>query len=160
MEQNKGQEEYYSNFKCYDNKKRRIAIFCRKITPSKLEIFKLTCSKEDQFKKSEAYRVYNLWLKEATNVYNQERVSFSMGMYFNNEGKMQTLIKDFRPKIKFLLIKEDKPLWMFNQYCKNNFYHKFEQTRKYEEVVLMKTTGNDKPILLSSKRLFKLNSLI
>ena len=153
MEQNK--EEYYCNFKCYNEKGQRLALFGRLLENGKLEVFKLRCSKQDQFKKELAYRVYNEWLKVADNLY-KKQISTIYGVYFNEEGKLQPLVEGHRPTIELVTVaEENKPLWTFNQHCKNSYYHKSEQTRKYKEEIL--TKGKEKPIILSHKRSYKMD---
>ena len=50
--------ETYSTFQYYDQKSRRLAVFCRFLNSIEAEIFTLTCSKEDQFNKKYAHKVY------------------------------------------------------------------------------------------------------
>jgi hypothetical protein len=56
-------EQYYCTFKYYDKKGRRLAVFCRFISPTEAELFTLTCSEEDQFQRKYARQVYEAYLK-------------------------------------------------------------------------------------------------
>lgn len=141
MEQNK---EYYSNFKCYDSKGRRLAIFGRQKANS-IQIVEIKCSKDDQFHKSIAKRVYEEWLKKPLTENHKGQVNIN-GFYGTFHPEVYTIF----------IIEENKSLWTFNQHCKNNYYHKVIQLRRreYEETVLIK--NNAKTIPLNSKRLYKM----
>lgn len=128
-------QEFYSNFQCYTKKNQRIAVFGRQLNENTLEIFELTCSKSDQFMKFVAKEAYDIWLNS-----NDMRVMHS---------------NCYHPNVfTILILEKDKPMFTFNQYCKNNYYHKYEQDRVYKEVVLKK---DKQTIVLSAKRYNKLD---
>lgn len=104
-------QNYYSNFKCYDRKGRRVAVFGRQIA-NVVQIFELKCSKSDQFNKDTAKMAY-LW--------------------FENNQKLES----FHPNVYNVVITgENKPLWTFNQHCKENYYHKQTITCLYNVEML------------------------
>lgn len=149
----KNKQEYYSNFKCYNKKGQRLALFGRKIN-EKLEIFELRCAKIDQFKKEIAYKAYNEWLKIADDVY-KTPFAPAYGLFFGTDGKLHKIIEGFRPSIKIVdILKENKPLWTFNQHCKNNYYHKQTITCLYNVEMLKK--GFEMKIVNVTKKKMKI----
>jgi hypothetical protein len=122
---------YFANYKCYDSKKRRLSIFGKETELGKLEIFELTCSKEDKFLKAYAKKIY---------LYPE-----------------MVVMKYYHPKIHTINIKEgDTAKFTFNTYCNDNFYHQYEGVARYEEKYLYKK-GQPK-IVLKSKRLNKFSN--
>jgi len=120
-------QEFYSNFQCYSKKNQRIAVFGRQLDENTLEIFELTCSKSDQFMKFVAKEAYDIWL----NAFNVEVVKDS----------------HYHPNIyNISILQENKPMFTFNEWCKNNYYHKYEGQRKYTETYLYKK-GQKKIVL-------------
>lgn len=132
MEQNK--EQYYSNYKCYWKNGNRFAIFGKEIDGI-LEVFGIMCSRKDNFKKQIAREVYSKWLE-----HRDLRVINSMGFhpFILNPPK-----KD-----------EDSSLFTFNQYCKENFYHKTTITCLYNTEILKK--GNEVKVLNAIKKKVKI----
>jgi len=131
MEQNK--QEYWFNSRLYTSKNQRVACFGRETENGKLEIFELKCSSKDEFSKSYAQNIYKRHLNDLA------------------YGGCHPIIHYKEP------LKGDSIKFTFELYCKENFYHRFEQTRKYKEIILMKLTGNEKPIVLSAKRSYKMD---
>lgn len=134
------QEEYYSNFKCY-TKKTRIAIFGRKLGEN-LQIVEIHCSVKDQFCKLIAKRTYQEFLNKP--------------LEEEGKGNVHGYYGTFHPTVYTIPIKEgDSQRYIFEIWCKNNYFHKFEQDKTYREVVLKKTYEN--PVILSKKRINKMD---
>jgi hypothetical protein len=122
---------YFANYKCYDSKKRRLSIFGKEIESGKLEIFELTCSKEDKFLKAYAKKIY---------LYPE-----------------MVVMRYYHPKIHTINIKEgDSAKFTFDTYCNDNFYHLYTKEVKYEETALYHL--NKPKIVLKYKRLNKFNN--
>lgn len=120
-------QEFYSNFQCYSKKNQRIAVFGRQLDENTLEIFELTCSKSDQFMKFVAKEAYDIWVNS-----NDMRVMHS---------------NCYHPNVfTITILQENKPMFTFNEWCKNNYYHKYEGQRKYTETYLYKK-GQKKIVL-------------
>ncbi len=121
-------QEIYKNYKCYNKKDKRIAVFGRE-KEGKIEIFELYCSPTDNFKKLTPIVVYDGYLSHG----------------------LTGIPTKFHPKIYFIDIKPgDRIQFTFSQYCKNNFYHKFERNVTYTETYLYK--NNCRNIILKAKR--------
>lgn len=127
-------QEYYSNFKCYNNKLQRLAIFGRE-KEGMLEVFILKCSKSDQFNKDLAKRVYDCHIGV------RKKIS-----WYN----------DFHPIIQNVVIEEgDSAKYTFKKYCEL-FYKLKERLVTYKELCLV---GDDSIISLqnTAKRINKLD---
>lgn len=127
---------YFANYKCWNAKKQRIAVFGRETGSGTIEIFELYCNKDDQFSKELAKTIYNNWMKYP-----------------------ELFIKEyaFHPKLQYKNIKQgDSAKFIFDEYCRNNFYHLYTKEVKYEETALYHL--NKPKIVLKSKRLNKFSS--
>jgi len=60
---------FYSTFKFYNNRKRRLSAFAREIGENKVEIFIWECDRKDAFTKKVARDSYNRYLAYGANVY-------------------------------------------------------------------------------------------
>lgn len=105
---------YYSTFMFYDEHKRRLSIFARKVGDT-LEITVIPCSKRDNFQRKIGRQLYE-------QVIAGDEVK---GYYLANIG-----IKDGWPKNSFL------------DYCRKNFYKKINTKRKMY-ISLLKKGGNE-----------------
>jgi len=133
-------QEFYSNFQCYSKKNQRIAVFGRQLDENTLEIFELTCSKSDQFMKFVAKEAYDIWL----NAFNVEVVKDS----------------HYHPNIYNIpILEKDKPLFTFNEWCKNNYYKKAKRYlhRTFEVDCLEKVGEASVVIEKSAKRMYKMD---
>lgn len=92
-------QQYYSSFKKYNEKGQRLSCFGREVGDNQLEIFILTCSKQDQFNKKVSKKAYQNYLNGVDN----------------------TLI-DFHPEIYRIDMKDNKPLWTFLTHLKEKYY--------------------------------------
>ena len=106
-------QNYYSNFQCFDNKKRRKAIFGRKVDNNKIEIFEITCSLTDEYNKEYPKNIYKRYLE---------------GLLYGG----------CHPVIYTIPLDGNKPLWTFNNHCKENYYHKQTITCLYNVEMLKK----------------------
>lgn len=126
-------QNYYSNFKCYDRKGRRVAVFGRQIA-NVVQIFELKCSKLDQFNKYTAKRIYKM---------------------FTGEHPKLSWFNEYHPNVYNVVITgENKPLWTFNQHCKENYYHKQNFTCLFNVEILIK--GNERKIVNVTKKKVKI----
>lgn len=92
--------EYYSTNRYYDQKGRRLAVFCRYLNANEAEIFTLTCSKDDQFSKKYARKVYESYLQ---------------GVDLKNEFH--------KPAIEIIGIEpERREIWTLLNFCRKNYY--------------------------------------
>lgn len=93
---------FFSNFRRYNAKGQRLAIFCRKVEAQKdMEIFILRCSRKDIFSKKVAKDVYERYV---------------------NTG----VTADYHPQVFNLLIDNNKPKYTFLRWCNNNTYKPIE----------------------------------
>jgi len=49
----------FKTYSFYDNKGRRMALFCKRVDENNVEIATIVCSKKDQFNKAVANKMYN-----------------------------------------------------------------------------------------------------
>lgn len=92
--------EYYSTFRYYDHKGRRLAVFCRYLNATEAEIFTLTCSKDDQFSRKYARTVYEAYLQG------------------------EDLKHEFhKPSIELVTIQpERREIWTLLNFCRKRYY--------------------------------------
>jgi len=92
---------FAATYAFYDRKGRRLACFCRFITPTQAEIFIITCSLKDQFSRRFARDQYN--------------------KYLNNQPL------ECHPEIKLVTIQaEDGEARTMFRYCQDNFLIKID----------------------------------
>ena len=71
---------YFANYKCWNDKKQRVAVFGKETGSGTIKIFELYCNKDDQFSKKLAKTIYNnpyklnLWY---ANDYEQYRIDYN-----------------------------------------------------------------------------------
>ena len=104
----------YSNFKCYNIKGDRFAIFGKHLDNNKLQLFILKCSKKDHFNKNTAKSVYQLY-QDFPNTFENLTVE---------EVK-------YHPTILNLEVGTDSPKYVFDKYCRENFFRKVERIAKF-----------------------------
>lgn len=104
---------YYNTYAYYDNKGRRLAVFCRYLDALTAEIFTITCSKDEPFKKAFARAEYDKYLK----------------------GEQLTT----KPTIKLVSIeKEQREISTLLAYCRSNYYVKVGIPIEFVEEYLVK----------------------
>jgi hypothetical protein len=84
-------EQLYATYQYYDEQGRRLAVFCRFLSPTEAEIFTLTCSKEDVFVKAYARAVYERYLKGEDMGRNKPRID--LVTIYPEQGELQTLLR-------------------------------------------------------------------
>lgn len=88
----------YSTFKYFDKKGRRLSVFCRYVSPLEAEMFTLTCSHSDPFKKKTAREYYESYING------------------NKKGN---------PTIELVTIQpEEREIKCLLRYCRDKFYKK------------------------------------
>ncbi len=92
--------ENYSTYKFYDGKLRRLSIFARS-NGTQLEVFVLTCSKQDEFSKKLAREVYENYL---------------------NTGETTFDKMEYHPDIYILPINDNKPKWSLIMHCREKYW--------------------------------------
>lgn len=118
-------QNYYSNFKCYDSKGKRLAVFGM-INGNSLHIYSNKCSKKDQFSKKLSKSIMDTYLN---------------GDYTMQSQRFIIIVNEKKYKLYYnntLTIENDRPEWLLNEYCKNNFYHKQTITCLYNVEMLKK----------------------
>lgn len=84
--------QYYCNFQYYDKKGRRLAVFCRYISPTEAEIFTLTCSIQDQFNRKYARQVYESYLVGGDKNFDFHKPLIELVLIQPEDGEVQTLL--------------------------------------------------------------------
>lgn len=133
-------QEFYSNFQNYSKKNQRIAVFGRQLDENTLQIFELVCSKSDQFMKFVAKEAYDIWLNS-----NDMRVMHS---------------HCYHPNVFTIpILEKDKPMFTFNEWCKNNYYKKAKRyLHKTFEVDCLEKAGEASIVIeKSAKRIYKMD---
>lgn len=85
--------EYAVTFNYYDKKGRRLATFCRFLNATEAEIFTLTCSKEDQFNKKYARKVYEAYLAGVDVKFEFHKPTIELVIIKLEQGELQTLLE-------------------------------------------------------------------
>lgn len=101
---------YYSNFKRYDKRDNRLAIFGREENGKELEIFILKCNKNDNFNKHLAKHVYAWFLEKEP-------------------------IKTYHPEILHITIKEGNTAkWTFDNFCELYYTKKTQKLETFGQI--------------------------
>lgn len=108
----------YSTYKYYDQKGRRLSVFCRFLDDDTAEIYTLTCSKKDQFSKNFAVKSYKSYIN-------------------NGVTKTRPLIKKIERK------KNLKEISTLIDYCNDNYFKKRTESRRYYKTVDVLYSMND-----------------
>lgn len=108
---------YYSNFRCFTEKRERLSIFGRKVEEG-LEIYIQKCSREDKFRKD-----YSI---------------FGYSMLYLRNGNLKGLNElGQHPTVFTVPIEEgNTPKYTFIKYCKDNFFQL--KTKTVQVSVLVK----------------------
>ncbi len=80
-----------TTYKYYDKKGRRLAVFCRYVSPTEAEIVTFTCSKEDKFVKKFAQKEYQAFINENYRELTTKPVTVSVQIK-SEQRELQTLI--------------------------------------------------------------------
>lgn len=141
------QQEYFSNFKCYDGKGNRYSIIGRE-KDGKLEVFILKCSVKDHFARWKAKIAYMLYL-DGKMVGNKIETT-----YLPAKGDVEELV--FHPEIIIVPIEEgNSAKYTFIQFCSDNFYKKVTHLSRFEQDYLV--SKNDKISIGQPRRFNKLS---
>ena len=101
-------------FNYYDERGRRLALYCRYTDATTAEIFKLACSPTDQFSKAIAHDVYKTYCNDVTEF--KGTVTLADGSVFHPEI---IVIKDANKP-------EQLSLQFLLNYADKNFYRRFD----------------------------------
>ena len=142
------EQQYFACYKYFNDKKRRIAAFGRKIEEDKMELWTWVCDRKDTFYKKIARKFYETYI-----YYTDEP------LWMNDGGKLKqikptvTIIpldKDENVKLKFLTHLKDNfykayPVWKVAryQYIKGNMVDAmFEKLEATDDVVVIDSNNN------------------
>lgn len=96
-------KDYVNTYSYFDNKGRRLAVFCRYIDHSTAEILTIACSDKDQFRKKYAIQQYEKYLS------------------YKNTDTLPEL--DCHPKIEQVtIVPEERELKTLIRYCQANYF--------------------------------------
>lgn len=120
MEKGENGRSYYSTFKFYDGKQRRLAIFGQEIDGDKLKVSVITCSHKDQYSKKAAIQAYEEGKITKTRV---------VKIDYDPETKLPILgLKTeeipVTPIVFTIPIGENKPKFSLITFCKENYLQK------------------------------------
>lgn len=139
LQEMENKQEYYSCFQYYNDKRRRLSCFSRKLNNDELEMWIWTCDRRDMFNRKLARTMYSIYINGGT----PQLLDFAAG---DEYGK----VEEIHPQIFTIPLDGKHPKKAFLDYLADNYYKPYPIWKVVRHVYLNKQQRDEAFQLINS----------